>query len=699
MALVELIKVDLEYRWLHRHLPRTLEEYLVDHAELNNALPADVIYEEYHVRTQAGENLHPRDYLARFPDRAKELQRLFGLHRPDQTTALYAATEANFGDMQPGDRIDDFDLLLLLGKGAFARVFLARQNSMQRLVALKVSADRGNEAQTLAQLDHEAIVRVYDQRVLPEKKLRLLYMQYVVGGTLQGVVDAVRNTPAANRTGKVLFNSIERALNARGESWDSDVTAKHHWQHRPWPEVVCTLGARLARGLDHAHQQGVLHRDIKPANVLVTADGALKLADFNIGFGSKVAGATPAAFFGGTLAYMSPEQLEACNPAHPREPDSLDGRSDLYSLALVLWELLTGARPFHDEQLADNWPATLAEMTARRHRGIDASLAQSVGRDWPPGLCELLTRSLSAELPHRPANGQELARHLELCLQPDAQALIRPSQRSWRRLARQFPVAGVLVAAVLPNVVAAVFNYFYNRLEIIEHLHDSRVAFERIQTTINLIAFPLGIFFVFWFMRPIAKRIQHPDDGSQDSAETSAQLRQQCLRLGHLAAGISLGLWLVAAPAYPIALHMGTGAVPFSASLHFIASLTLCGLIAAAYPFFSVACLAVSSFYPALVRIDSMTEADAVNLQRLSRTSWLYLLLAATVPMLAVAILVLMGSQARFALGLLAVAGLAGFGLVFLQFRILQADLLALSVLTTAAGESLETSSTYIRRV
>lgn len=695
MALVELIKVDLEHRWLRRKLARRLEEYISDHAELKSALPADLIYEEYHIRSQAGEQPQSRDYLERFPDRADELRRLFGLHRPDQTTALYAPAEANLGEMQPGDQVDDFDLLLLLGKGAFARVFLARQNTMQRLVALKVSADRGDEPQTLAQLDHEAIVRVYDQRVLADQKLRLLYMQYVSGGTLQGVVEVVRSTPAASRTGQVLLDSIGRALTARGESWESESSSRHRWRHRPWPEVVCSLGAKLARGLHHAHQQGVLHRDIKPANVLVTADGAPKLADFNIGFSSKVAGATPAAFFGGTLAYMSPEQLEACNPAHPRDPDSLDGRSDLYSLGLVLWELLTGARPFIDEQLADNWPATLAEMTARRHRGIDQAVAQSIGRDWPPGLCELLLRCLHGEVAHRPASGEELARHLELCLQPGAHAIIHPSQRSWRALARQYPIASVLVAAIVPNALAGIFNYFYNRIEIIDQLQNSGAAFERIQTVINVIAYLIGISFVFWFVSPISKRIQRSADDSQESEETSSRLRLQCLRLGHLAAGISLGIWMIAALAYPMALHMQVKSVPLSASLHFIASLTLCGLIAAAYPFFSVSCLAVSSFYPALVRIDSLTEADATNLQRLSRSSWLYLLLAATVPMLAVAILVLLGSQARFALGLLAVAGLAGFGLAFTQFRLLQADLLALRLLTTVPGESLEESSTY----
>lgn len=695
MALVELIKVDLEYRWLQRNLPRTLEEYLTTHEELRAALPADLIYEEYHIRSQTAEPPQPSDYLERFPERAVELRRLFGIHRPDQTTALYAPAETSLGEMQPGDQIDDFDLLLLLGKGAFARVFLARQNSMQRLVALKVSADRGDEAQTLAQLDHDAIVRVYDQRVLDEKKLRLLYMQYVSGGTLQGVVEVVRSTPVANRTGKILLDSIERALESRGETWDSATTAKHRWRQRAWPEVVCFLGARLARGLHHAHEQGVLHRDIKPANVLVTSDGSPKLADFNIGFGSKVAGATPAAFFGGSLAYMSLEQMEACNPAHPRDPDTLDGRSDLYSLALVLWELLTGTRPFVDEQLADNWPATLAEMAARRQRGLDQSVVQSIGRDWPSGLSDLLQRCLSADVARRPADGQEMARHLELCLQPEAHALIRTSQSSWRRKARQYPVASVLVASIVPNMLAGVFNYFYNRIEIIDQLQNSRDAFERTQTSINLIAYSIAFFLAYWFVRPISKGLREAESGEVNSSETILQARRQCLRLGHLAAGLSLGIWLIAGLAYPIALRSQIDSVPLSASLHFIVSLALCGLIAAAYPFFNVTSLAVSSFYPALVRIDSMPDADAATLQKLSRSSWLYLALAATVPMLAVAILVLMGSQARFALGLLAVAGLAGFGLTFTQFRILQADLLALRVLTTDPGDSLETTSTF----
>src|SRR5262249_1755399 len=199
MTLVELVKVDLEYRWIHRRTPRTIEEYVSAHAELSNELPADLIYEEYHVRRRAGDAISPEDCLLRFPHRARELERLFGLGPREHSTSLCRGSKAQLQAIQSGDRLDDFDLLVLLGKGAFASVFLARQNSMQRLVALKISADSGNEPQTLAQLDHEHIVRVFDQRILADRGLRLLYMQYVTGGTLQGVVEMGAPAPSPDR--------------------------------------------------------------------------------------------------------------------------------------------------------------------------------------------------------------------------------------------------------------------------------------------------------------------------------------------------------------------------------------------------------------------------------------------------------------------------------------------------------------------
>ncbi len=202
LTLIEGVKVDLEYRWQGRRFPKLVEAYVEQFPELaaDDGVPCDLIYEEYHVRRQHGDTVTVNEYCQRFPERVDELRRLFELECPEQTSSLMPAERVPV--FEPGQQIDDFDLLSALGKGAFATVFLARQRSMQRLVALKVSRDRGSEPQTLAQLDHPHIVRVFDQRQLAEHKLRLLYMQYVPGGTLKDVVEYARGVPPAARSAR-----------------------------------------------------------------------------------------------------------------------------------------------------------------------------------------------------------------------------------------------------------------------------------------------------------------------------------------------------------------------------------------------------------------------------------------------------------------------------------------------------------------
>src|SRR3954466_3682996 len=186
MVLVELVKVDLEQRTT-RGRKKPLESYATDFPELleNGEPPCDLIYEEYHIRRTAGETVTPRDYYSRFPRSADALRRLMGTEDFSSTTQLGAARRIE--GFAAGQKLDDFDLLFELGKGAFGSVFLARQISMQRMVALKLSADKGNEPQTLATLEHPNIIRVYDQRTLPGQRVRLLYMQFAPGGTLAEV--------------------------------------------------------------------------------------------------------------------------------------------------------------------------------------------------------------------------------------------------------------------------------------------------------------------------------------------------------------------------------------------------------------------------------------------------------------------------------------------------------------------------------
>lgn len=670
---VELVKVDLEQRW-ERGLRRLIEDYTAEFPDLADLITPSLILEEIHARKLAGDDVKLSEYVDRFPDSATSLARLIALDPGLQSLAADPMTAVEIA-LVPGDVIDDFDLLVVLGKGAFATVFLARQRSMQRIVAVKISADKGNEPQTLAQLEHDNIIRVYDQRSVPERGLRLLYMQYAAGGTLASVIQSIRGTTSDDWNGQHFLHTIDRILDERGESPLTESPVRRKLTEMSWPQLVCWIGAQLSRALDHAHRQGVLHRDLKPANVLLTAAGIPKLADFNISFSSNVEGTSPVSYFGGSLAYMSPEQLEACDPQHERTADSLDHRSDLYSLGVVLWELLTAERPFLDDKAESSEQSFLQQMIHRRRIGSRPPFA-AVRHDGI-GLQELLHRCLQPDPDHRFQAGDELAHELELCLQPEAKKLLAMPTSGWKSWVRRFPLFTVTMLTLVPNLVAAVFNFLYNHREIVEWLPSAEPTFMKIQAIINLIAFPTGIFSARWLAGSVAKatRMERPE---KLSVTALAQQRRRCLELGNVAAIVGLTLWLIAAPAYPISLHLMLGDVPTVLYGHFVASLAICGLIAAAYPFFGVSIVAVRAFYPALVDRQSMTSEDRQSLQRLARQTWLHLVLAASVPMLAIVILTIGESDRRTALIVLAAGGVLGYGIAVSAFRILQSDLATL---------------------
>lgn len=778
-ALIDLIRVDLQQRWLRAGMGKRLAAYCAEFPELESTdLPASLIYEEFVIRRHGGHRVDPQDYLLEYPAQADRLRQLLNTEDVDQT-ALHADDDTDDADEQTalspgaylddddtalaqdptayaeeqtalspqrdssgddetglavdhtaaylddptrtaefvphdgpakrgivavdpsddldeiavGDQLDDFDLLTVLGSGAFARVFLARQRSMQRLVAVKISADHGTEPQTLAQLDHDYIVRVFDQRVLPHRRLKLLYMQFLPGGTLLSVLKWVRATPPAERTGELLLDAIDAAMEEKGEIRPSDSSVRAEIASLSWPETVAWLGRRLAEALDYAGAHGVLHRDVKPANVLLTSEGVPKLADFNISFSRNVAGDSPIAYFGGSLSYMSPEQLEACHPGRSTSAGDLDTRSDIFSLGVVLWELLTGRKPFGDEGATGGDATTLDAMLNRRRDGIAPEAYADLPPDCPAALRRVLTECLAPDKAQRWSTGTALAQQFDLCLDARARDLVDPPPGSWRLRLRRWTVPLIVLAIAIPNGLASIYNIHHNKTLIIDRLNpEVQQRFELIVTIVNVIFFPLAAFLMIYMCRYVITVPRGLRRGKVFDSETLARARSDALLMGDRVVYIAFGLWMAAGVAFPLTLQIVTGDIPTEAFVHFIASLAVCGAIAVAYPFFLVNFFIVRSTYPTFMPHGQTNEEDARQLHSLDRRSNLYLAVAASIPLLGVAgVTFLQPSDIPLvivAVRVLCVGGILAFVLAYWLFRLLEDDLKALQRVVASHPDS-----------
>src|SRR5258708_6950084 len=270
----------------------------------------------------------------------------------------------------------------IIGRGGVDAVFLAQQSRPVRTVAVKVlipasDYDAGQqrtfferirrEADTLAKLEHKNILPIYEyeEALVNGQRLAYLVMPFIRGGTLREHIEEMKRA---------------------GRQFDL--------------KTVASYISQVADALSYAHSLGVIHRDIKPGNLLFHQDGRLLLSDFGIVRLMAMPSLTTVGSFLGTAEYASPEQVSA---------GELDPRSDIYSLGIILYELLTGSVPF-------TGPNPFAVMTKQLNEPVPS--IRNIRSDLSPAIEFVVKKALAKNPRDRYQSATEMAADLQAAISP-----------------------------------------------------------------------------------------------------------------------------------------------------------------------------------------------------------------------------------------------------------------------------------------
>ena len=428
--LIDRVADEFEAAWRDGK-PASIDEYLTEAPdECRRAVFQELLAVELQLRHDRGEEPRPQDYQARFVEYAGEIRAAFAL--ADETGDSQATRPGSARYPKPGEesgksgpdcqvqiecasdeaeepyaRFGRFQLLEELGSGGFGTVWKARDTVLKRLVALKVPrADRVvspqdaalmAEARSAARLKHAGIVQVYDAGEVAGTPY--IASEYIKGTSLRGHLKA------------------ERVPGRRAAQ-------------------ICL---RVAEALQHAHEMGLVHRDLKPANILLDEAGIPHVADF--GLAKTEESEAPEGELAGTAGYMAPEQAAA-------RTSEIDRRSDVYSLGVILYEMLTGGRPFHGE--GDELLNDIQTVQLVRPRRLD----QTIARD----LEAICLKCLEKTPADRYQAAADLAEDLRKYLhgEPVSVRTVSVPLRLARWARRRPAVAVLLLASTLCLVAAAI---------------------------------------------------------------------------------------------------------------------------------------------------------------------------------------------------------------------------------------------------
>ncbi len=229
----------------------------------------------------------------------------------------------------------------------------------------------------------------------------------------------------------------------------------------------------------------MIHRDIKPANILLNRYGRPSLADFNIALNTQAGECA----FGGTLSYMAPEHLNVFLLGEKSSENSVDGRSDLYSLALVLFEFLTGKLPAPDTNESDDPKEQVRHLLQSRQSGTPSP--QAVRSEVPDLMDRLLRRCLDPNPDKRFPSAEAFMHALDGCREL-VQVEKEPDQNSRLvRMCRARPFLMMILLVLVPHLAGSIFNVSYNELLIVKKAPLQQSCFHWLVMVYNTAAYPL----------------------------------------------------------------------------------------------------------------------------------------------------------------------------------------------------------------
>ncbi len=332
--------------------------------------------------------------------------------------------------------LGDFTLLQRIGSGGMGVVYRARQRSLDREVALKLMRPElayfeqtrnrlRREADAIARLDHPGILPIH--AVDEAQGIPFLVMPLLVGCSIADLLRQLDGGDPSQLDADDIRRAILRERPAEAAADRSSWCPT--WCSGDWTKIAVQLALLVAEALTHAHARGIVHRDVKPGNVMLTHDGRVLLLDFGLASAEHAPGITRPGTFMGSMAYTSPEQLQA---------DKVDARTDVFALGVTLYEMLALMSPF---------AAATTQATAQRVLNHDPPSLQRDNRRVGPDLAAIVRKAIEKAPAARYASMAAFATDLRAWLEHGVIS-VRPdtTTRRLRRYVQRRPLQATAVA-------------------------------------------------------------------------------------------------------------------------------------------------------------------------------------------------------------------------------------------------------------